>query len=224
MTTRHRNVMIRMLISLGVFAYIAYLAWQWLPHADFYVIIAFFGVFLAWSVVETAIYQPPETAAIEDEDRKSYLFLQLSSLMVLLYAIIDFTKEDGHYSRMTSLEPEIIIAGFLVYVIYGIFRYQAIKTLGKYYNLRVAIYEEHNLITYGIYAKIRHPFYLTALLSVIATSLIFSSWGALVLSLVLVVPAIVYRINIEEEFMLRHFESEYQEYMNRTKRMIPGIW
>lgn len=224
MTARQRNVLIRMLVSLAVFAYIAYLAWNWLPHGDFWVIMAFFGVFLAWSIIETAIYQPPESLAIEDDDRKSYIYLQLSSLVVLLYAIIDFTKEGSHYSRMTSLEPGIIIAGFAVYAIYALVRYRAIKTLGKYYNLRVAIYEEHSLITHGIYASIRHPFYLTALLSVIATSLIFSSWGALALSLVIVVPAIVYRINIEEEFMLKHFGSDYQDYINKTKKMIPGIW
>ena len=222
MATRHRNVMIRMLISLGIFAYIAYLAWQWLPHADFYVIIAFFAVFLAWSVVETAIYQPPETAAIEDEDRKSYFYLQFSSLFVLLYAIQDFTG--WHYTRLENWEPWVIIGGFLIYVAFALLRYRAIVTLGKYYNLRVAIYEEHSLITHGIYSSIRHPFYLTALLSVISISLIFSSWGGLLLSLVLTVPAIIYRINIEEDFMLRHFGSEYQEYMARTKKLLPGIW
>ncbi|NLW91495.1 MAG: isoprenylcysteine carboxylmethyltransferase family protein [Syntrophomonadaceae bacterium] len=222
MATRHRNVMIRMLISLGIFAYIAYLSRRWLPPADFYVIIAFFGVFLAWSVVETAIYQPPETAAIEDEDRQSYLFLQLSSFAVLIYAIIDFTE--WQLTRISDGEPAIIIAGFVVYALYALIRYRAIVTLGKYYNLRVAIYEEHSLITHGIYSSIRHPFYLTALLSVISISLIFSSWGGLLLSLALSIPAIIYRINIEEDFMLRHFGSEYQEYMARTKKLLPGIW
>jgi len=222
LTTRQRNVMIRMLVSLVIFAYIAYLSWKMLPHADFYVIIAFFGVFLIWSVIETAVYQPPDTLATEDDDQKSYIYLQLSSFAVLIYAILDFTE--WHYTRMNEWEPWVIIAGFLVYLAFALLRYQAVITLGKYYNLRVAIYEEHSLITHGIYARIRHPFYLTALLSVIAISLIFSSWGSLVLSLVLAMPAIIYRINVEEEFLVHHFGSEYQEYMNRTKRLIPGVW
>jgi len=222
LTTRQRNVMIRMLVSLFIFAYIAYLAWHWLPHTDFYVIIAFFGVFLIWSVIETALYQPPDTLATEDDDRKSYIYLQLSSFAVLIYAILDFTE--WHYTRLSQWEPWVILAGFIVYLLFAILRYQAITNLGKYYNLRVAKYEEHQLITHGIYAGIRHPFYLTALLSVLAISLIFSSWGALALSLLLAIPAIVYRINIEEEFMLQHFGSEYQEYMKQTKRLIPGIW
>jgi len=140
----------------------------------------------------------------------------------LLYAIQDFTG--WHYTRLENWEPWVIIGGFLIYVAFALLRYRAIVTLGKYYNLRVAIYEEHSLITHGIYSSIRHPFYLTALLSVISISLIFSSWGGLLLSLVLTVPAIIYRINIEEDFMLRHFGSEYQEYMARTKKLLPGIW
>ena len=224
MAVQQRNVMIRMLVSLAIFAYIAYLAWLRLPHGDFWVIMAFFAVFLTWSIVETTIYQPPETAATDDDDRKSYLYMQLSSLVVLMYAIVDFTAQKHHYTRMTDLEPWIIIAGFVLYAIFALVRYQAITTLGKYYNLRVAVYEEHNLITHGIYARIRHPFYLTALLSVIAASLIFSSWGALLISFIIVLPAVVYRINIEEEFMIKHFGSEYQDYINKTKRLIPGIW
>jgi len=222
LTARQRNVMIRMLVSVAIFAYVAYVAWHWLPHADFYVIIAFFGVFLAWSLIETAIYQPPDTLATLDDDQKSYIYLQLSSFVVLIYALLDFTE--WKYTRLTNWEPWVIIAGFLVYILFALLRYRAVITLGKYYNLRVAKYEEHQLITHGIYARIRHPFYLTALLSVIAISLIFSSWGALVLSLVLALPAIVYRINIEEEFMSKHFGSEYQDYMKKTKRLIPGIW
>lgn len=211
-----------MLVSLAIFAYIAYIAWYHIPHSDFYVIMGFFTVFLAWSIIETIIYQPPETLAVEDDDRRSYVYLQLSSLIVLLYAIFDFTEY--HFTRINSWEPWVIIAGFLVYLLYAIIRYQAMITLGKYYNLRVSIYEEHSLVTHGIYQKIRHPFYSTALLSVIAISLIFSSWGALVLSLVAVVPSIIYRINVEEEFMLKHFGDEYQQYMAKTKRLIPGIW
>lgn len=222
MNTRIRNVIIRMIISITVFIYISYLAWQSLPRFDFKVIMAFFAVFLVWSVIETLIYQDPDTLAAEDGDRRSYVYLQLSSLLVLLYALMDFMEY--HFSRMDAWEPGIIIAGFVVFLLNSVLRYHAITTLGSFYNPRVAIYQEHTLITAGIYRSIRHPMYLSAILNVMAISLIFSSWGALLIMLFAVLPAVVYRIKIEEEFLLKHLGSEYQVYMEQSKRMIPGIW
>lgn len=222
MNKRVRNVIIRMLVFVVVFIYISYLAWQSLPRFDVIVIMAFFAVFLTWSIIETLIYKDPETLAVEDGDQRSYIYLQLSSLLVLFYALMDFIAY--HLSRINALEPGIIIAGFVLFILNSILRYQAITTLGAFYNPRVAIYQEHTLVTAGIYSRIRHPMYLSAILNAVTISLVFSSWGALLIILFAVLPAVVYRIRIEEEFMLRHWGSEYREYMENSKKMIPGIW
>ena len=57
MNTRVRNVIIRMVISIIVFIYISYLAWKSLPRSDFMVIMAFFALFLGWSIIEMLIYR-----------------------------------------------------------------------------------------------------------------------------------------------------------------------
>jgi len=223
MNTRVRNVIIRMIISITIFVYISYLAWNSeLSRFDFYILVAFFALFLGWSIIETLIYKDPDSLALEDDDRRSYLYLQLSSLLALFYALIDFL--DYHFTRMGSLEPWIIYLGFLIFILNAILRYHAITTLGKYYNPRVAIYQEHNLVTAGIYQKIRHPMYLSALLNIIAIAFIFSSWGTLAIMLFAVLPAVIYRINIEEEFLLNHLGNEYRKYLEQSKKMIPGIW
>ena len=222
MNIRVRNVIIRMIISIIVFVYISYLAWKSLDRFDFMVIMAFFAIFLSWSIIETLIYKDPDTLVIEDDDRRSYLFLQISSLLALFYALMDFIEY--HYTRMGNFEPWVIYLGFLIFILNTFLRYNAITTLGKYYNPRVAIYEEHSLVTNGIYKKIRHPMYLSALLNVLAIALIFSSWGALVIMLFAVLPAVIYRINIEEEVLLTHLGSDYRQYLDNSKKMIPGIW
>lgn len=223
MNIRVRNVIIRMIVSIIIFVYISYLAWNSdLPRDDFFILIAFFALFLGWSIIETLIYKDPDTLVIEDDDRRSYLFLQLSSFLALFYALIDFL--DYHFTRMSNLEPGVIYLGFLIFILNAILRYHAITTLGKYYNPRVAVYQEHSLVTDGIYKKIRHPMYLSALLNVLAIALIFSSWGALVIMLFAVLPAVIYRINIEEEVLLTHLGSEYRQYLDNSKKMIPGIW
>ncbi len=222
MNTRVRNVIIRMIISIIIFVYISYLAWKSLPRFDFLILMAFFALFLGWSIIETLIYKDPDTLAVEDGDRRSYLFLQISSLLALFYALLDFTEY--HYTRMGNFEPWVIYLGFLIFILNTFLRYNANTTLGKYYNPRVAIYEEHSLVTAGIYQKIRHPMYLSALLNIIAIAFIFSSWGTLAIMLFAVLPAVIYRINIEEEFLLTHLGNEYRQYLENSKKMIPGIW
>ncbi|MEN6348443.1 MAG: isoprenylcysteine carboxylmethyltransferase family protein [Syntrophomonas sp.] len=222
MDERKRRVLIRMIISLTVFIYISYLAWKSLPRFDFGVIVAFFALYISWSVIETIMYKAPETLAVDDDDRRSYIYLQLSSLLTLFFALFDFLE--FHLTRISSLEPGIVYVGFILFLLYTIIRYQALVSLGKYYNPRVALYEEHTLITSGVYQYLRHPFYLTALLISLAVSLLFNSWGALLLFLFTVIPAILYRIRVEEEFLLKHFGNRYKEYMEKTKALIPGLW
>lgn len=222
MNPRLRNVLIRIVVSVIVFIYIAYLAYQALDRFDFWVIIAFFSIFFTWSIVEILIYQDPVTPVVADNDQKTYIFLQLSSLLVLFYALMDFTTYQ--WSRWTAMEPVIIYLGFVVFIVNAWVRYAALTRLGPLYNLRVALYQEHHLVQNGIYQYIRHPMYLSALLSSLAVALIFSSWGALLIILAAEIPAVWNRIRVEEEFMLEHFPDEYSTYMHNSKRMIPGIW
>jgi len=223
MNSRKRGVMARMVIALGVFVYVGYEARQVLPGFDLLVMVAFFSIYLLWTTVaEALIYQDPDEYAIEDDDRKSYLYLQFTFMIALFFAAIDFVGL--HYTRIKAFEPGIIYVGFVIFFISCLIRWWGFRGIGKYFNPRVAIYENHRLITTGAYKNIRHPLYLGSLLSFIAIPLVFNSWGALLIMLLTTVPALIYRINVEEDLLTRHFGDAYRKYMNRTKKLIPGIW
>ena len=168
------------------------------------------------------IYEPPDSLVVDDDDRRSYLYMQLSSLVVLFYALLDFVAL--HLTRLPQYEPQLIWGGFAVLLLSFVIRYRALKALGRFYNPRVAVYEDHFLIKHGAYQRIRHPFYLSALLSALSISMIMSSWGALLITLIGVAPALIYRINLEEAFLLEHLGEEYREYQRKTKRLVPWIW
>lgn len=223
MNSRKRNVLIRVILAVAVFIYIGILAWQQLPAYDFTVIMSFFIIYFTWVVLsETMLYTDPDTYVIDDDDKKSYLYLQFSFFIALLYATIDFVEL--HYTRIYDLEPVITIIGFIVFILSCVIRWWGFKSIGKFFNPRVSVYEDHQLITGGAYKNIRHPLYLGSLLSFISIPVVFNSWGALLIIAIATVPALIYRIKIEEEFLLRHFGEEYREYMQHTKKMIPGIW
>lgn len=221
--SNQKRVLVRIIIAVAIFLYIAWLAWFELNRADFYVITGFFLLYLAWTLVaETLLYKEPDTYVIEDEDNKSYLYLQLSFLIALFYATIDFVEL--HLTRYSPFEPTVFYMGFVLFVLSCLIRWWGYNSIGKFFNPRVALYEDHKLITDGAYKKLRHPLYLGNMVGCLAIPLVFNSWGALLITLFTTIPALIYRINIEEKFMLKHFPEEYAAYMQKTKKLIPWIW
>ena len=223
MNSRKRGVLVRMLFALGIFVYVGYQATDLLPAFDIIVMISFFLLYLFWTTVaEALIYQDPDEYVIEDNDQKSYIYLQLAFMVALFFATIDFVGL--HYTRIRILEPYVIYAGFGVFIISCLVRWWGFNSIGKFFNPRVSVYENHKLITTGAYKSIRHPLYLGSLLSFLAIAMVFNSWGSLLLMTLITLPAMIYRINIEEELLSRHFGNDYREYVNKTKKLIPGIW
>lgn len=223
MNSRQRGVLVRILIALGVFGYVGYQARGVLPSFDLLVMVSFFMVYLLWTTVaEALIYQDPDEYVIEDDDRKSYIYLQLTFMISLFFATIDFVGLQ--YTRVKAFEPYVVYIGMVLFFVSCVIRWWGFRSIGKFFNPRVAVYENHQLMTSGAYQKIRHPLYLGSLVSFIAMPLVFNSWGALVLMIITTVPALAYRINVEEELLTKHFGDAYRKYSERTYKVIPGIW
>lgn len=223
MTTRKIGSLVRILFGLGIFLYVAYEGSKVLPGFDIMVMTSFFlGYFLWITVAEELIYQDPDEDILEDDDRHTNLFVNLAFLLVLFYATIDFVGL--HYTRIKLLEPGVIYVGFAFFIVSCLVRWWGFRSIDKWYNRRLVIYEHHRLITDGAYQTIRNPLYLGNFLLMISISLVFNSWGAMALMLITYVPLLIYRTRVEEELMLKHFGTAYSEYMQRTKKLIPGIW
>jgi len=92
-------------------------------------------------------------------------------------------------------------------------------TLRKYYSYGLKILPEHELVKKGIYKHIRHPIYLAFIIYSIGISLFFLGLYGFITMLGLI-PLILYRIKIEENMLLERFGVEYDEYMERSKNPI----
>jgi protein-S-isoprenylcysteine O-methyltransferase Ste14 len=104
----------------------------------------------------------------------------------------------------------------------GILFYWSDREIGRLGVSNIQVAEDHELVTTGPYARVRHPGYLTYMLLGVAHTLF-------VLNLLLAVNYIVgafvanYRAKNEEELLSSEngFGSEYREYMKRTGRFLP---
>jgi len=103
-------------------------------------------------------------------------------------------------------------------------RIQSILALRQYFTYSVAKIEGHTLVETGLYGRIRHPGYLGQLLIFTGISIALSNWLSVLCMLVPVMIGYVYRIRVEEHFMLEQLGETYAQYQQRTKRIIPLIY
>jgi protein-S-isoprenylcysteine O-methyltransferase Ste14 len=113
--------------------------------------------------------------------------------------------------------------GVALGVVAGVLLTWTLRTLGKNLTDTVVTRKEHTLVTTGPYHWIRHPFYSSLALTVIANSLTAANWflfitGALVFTL------LVIRCAREEENLISRFGDRYRDYMDRTGRFLPRFF
>ena len=102
--------------------------------------------------------------------------------------------------------------------------YRSHADLGTNWSISLEIRQEHQLVTGGVYERIRHPMYLSIFLLALAQAFLLSNWFAGPLSLLAFLLMFPLRLRPEERMMLKTFGDEYGAYVKRTKRLIPNVW
>ena len=96
-------------------------------------------------------------------------------------------------------------------------------TLGRNWSGNVVLKEDHELITNGPYAYVRHPIYSGILLFVLGFAIYYGRIGGFVV-LVLFAAGAWYKAHQEEKLMIQHFGEKYLEYKKKVKGLVPWVW
>ncbi len=141
---------------------------------------------------------------------------------------------------LTVLSPEMIyetwfslsftgdeivqIAGIVFYLLGAALLIFSKRHLGRFLVVDIMVSKEHQLITTGPYARIRHPIY-TAVILLNISVVLFTLNFLLVLNLFAAIAIANYRATIEEALLSSQdaFGSEYKRYMMRTGRFLPKL-
>ncbi len=99
-------------------------------------------------------------------------------------------------------------------------RVASMRQLGARFSPLVAVQREHALETTGLYARVRHPGYLGALLASLGAALAFGSWVALPLWGLMAVAQWA-RVRREETLLADHFGEAWARYATRTGALLP---
>jgi protein-S-isoprenylcysteine O-methyltransferase Ste14 len=104
-------------------------------------------------------------------------------------------------------------------------RVWAIATLGRNFRTTVEVDPTQTVISGGPYRWVRHPSYTGLLLIAVGFGLVRGAWVSLALCVVLLLPALVRRIHVEEAELDHVLGDAYSGYRSTTKaRLIPGLW
>jgi protein-S-isoprenylcysteine O-methyltransferase Ste14 len=146
----------------------------------------------------------------------------LYSLITVGYALsfsIGATKIGRIYYWNTffAIGMGLIVLGLMI-------RIHSILTLKQYFTYSVAKVENHKIIETGLYKFIRHPGYLGQLIIFTGISAAISNWLSILVMMIPVTLGYLYRIKVEEKFMIEQLGEGYLHYQERTKRIIPMIY
>jgi protein-S-isoprenylcysteine O-methyltransferase Ste14 len=146
----------------------------------------------------------------------------LFGLITIGYAL-SFAIGATRIGRMAGWNTFFAI-GMALFVIGLWIRIYSIRTLKQYFTYSVAKVENHTIITTGLYRFIRHPGYLGQLIIFLGISMSMSNWLSILLMMIPVTLGYLYRIQVEEKFMLDQLGEIYKSYRERTKRLLPLLY
>jgi protein-S-isoprenylcysteine O-methyltransferase Ste14 len=103
-------------------------------------------------------------------------------------------------------------------------RVWAVAVLGGAFRTTVEVDPDQAVATTGPYRWIRHPSYAGLLLIIAGLGLALGNWLSVFACLVLPLPALAWRIRVEEAELSHVLGHAYRAYQTRTARLIPGLW
>lgn len=147
--------------------------------------------------------------------------------LVLLLGAVAFLCVPRFSVRALSARflPESVLwfwASVIVAVVGFGFSIWARRYLGSNWSQEVTVKQDHELITSGPYALVRHPIYTGLLVAFLGTAMSRGQWCGLV-GLVLLLVALWRKLRLEEHWMRAEFGDSYESYSKRVRALIPFV-
>ncbi|MFA0834075.1 MAG: isoprenylcysteine carboxylmethyltransferase family protein [Methanobacterium formicicum] len=147
---------------------------------------------------------------------KDYTSIALTVPQTGLMMAVLITFYTGIYSTI------IVLIGFSVMFVGMGFNLMVRRELGKNWVPLSKTTENQELVTTGIYSRVRHPFYLSILVLFLGVAIISQNlWG--LIFFILFIAGLIIRMKKEEKELILKFGEEYIEYINKTPRLFPRV-
>ncbi|HVN16286.1 MAG TPA: isoprenylcysteine carboxylmethyltransferase family protein [Anaerolineales bacterium] len=189
-------------------------------HIAAQILIASYFIWLVPEIIHTFSHHVEASSRVHDHYSSLVLRVSLGTAVFSAYWLARMETW-----ATISWHPVLIFGlGISLMVIGVLFRWYAIRVLGKYFSVRLAVQPGQTVMQEGPYHWIRHPSYTGSLITMLGLGLAFTNWLCLVSVPLIVLIGYSYRANVEERMLLEGLGDSYREYMKRTKRFIPFVY
>jgi protein-S-isoprenylcysteine O-methyltransferase Ste14 len=184
------------------------------------------ALYLAWTLLELPVtfrLTPAEADAATDRTRGAGDSRSDDRGSMPLYGLARAAVVGAALFGPASTGPAAWqIAATAVFALGIVLRLGAVVQLGRFYSHRVRTLPSHTIVQTGLYRFLRHPAYAGMILAHAGFVGLFPSPLSVAALAGLLVPAVVYRILVEERSLMAL--SSYRSYARGRKRMIPVVW
>jgi protein-S-isoprenylcysteine O-methyltransferase len=180
------------------------------------------GVVIVYFIRKDRFWESSSGGDTTQEERgdRSFWLITLGMMAAFYLSPVEYLYLPASLPRNTWMSFSgigFILIGVTLFV-------WARRTLSRSYSGHISVKSGQFLVQSGPYRLIRHPAYAGYLLMALGISLGYSSLAGMISVLVLLLPSLVYRMNVEEKLLTEHFGEAYRQYASQSKRLIPGIW
>jgi protein-S-isoprenylcysteine O-methyltransferase Ste14 len=185
--------------------------------------ILFPAMWIAW-----AVYWWSPSHSLKATARRESTYSRLSYIAPMLLAVILLFSPT---LPITFLETRFLpLAQWRVWGAIGVavnlagllFAVWARLHLGRNWSGTITLKQDHELVTSGPYAVVRHPIYTGLLLGFSGVAIARGEWRC-ILGVVIMALAFWRKLRIEERWMLEQFGDAYRSYRQRVAALIPGV-
>jgi len=98
-----------------------------------------------------------------------------------------------------------------------------VSHLGRQFRVNAGLYEDHELVTTGPYAVVRHPIYASLLAILAATLFLLTPWEWAILSLTLFIAGTEIRVHTEDNLLASRFGERFAAYRKQVPAYLPFV-
>lgn len=117
-----------------------------------------------------------------------------------------------------------VALGVMVFAAGLALRAWAVHELGRFFKFTVVVQQGHRVVDSGPYRLIRHPSYTGLLMIELGLGAMLGTWLSIPAAVLPPLIAFAIRLLSEERFLAQELGEPYRAYMERTDRLIPGVW
>jgi protein-S-isoprenylcysteine O-methyltransferase Ste14 len=215
-------------VTLGLSLLLSLLGWFTLPTnlLGWFLLISgliyFFGIIVVYWIRGIRFWRPRAVGELlkQEPTDRSFRAIVLGMIPAFYLPPLGYLFFEAILPRTRGMQ----ILGLFIIVLGSVLFVWARRALGNFYSGHLSVVEGQPLVQHGPYRLIRHPAYAGYVLIALGLSIGYSSIGGLIIILCLLIPTLIYRIQVEDTVLAKHFGNQFMNYARKTKCLLPYIW